>query len=198
MTFHRCVTLDAKRQQTDSLKVQTDLCQGSYRPRMALPAVTRFQLGMFTFGPPHAVTLHGVCKATMQARPELVGFSTWPLFCPHYKSNGVTITVNACRVTVLTACLTGAEPAASTSRVSGRQRRQARQWTLQVPLWLHPCSNLFCPGTLLPKTLCSLYLFFKPMSFWNSSDETRFNGTLVWFLLWPRRTEGGLCVSSGS
>ena len=33
LKFQRYVVLDAKRQQTGSLQVKTDLCQGSYRPR---------------------------------------------------------------------------------------------------------------------------------------------------------------------
>lgn len=39
LKFQRYVILNAKRQLTGSLKVTTDLCQGSYRFRTRLPAM---------------------------------------------------------------------------------------------------------------------------------------------------------------
>ena len=58
LTFQRYVILDAERQLTGSLKVNTDLYQGSYRTTetTVTTALTSFSLGMFMFRPSDVVT----------------------------------------------------------------------------------------------------------------------------------------------
>lgn len=64
-------------------EVKTDLCQGiSYKPGTGPPSVTCCMLGMSAFGQCCVVTLVslGLLRPAMEASPELVKFSTWPLF----------------------------------------------------------------------------------------------------------------------
>lgn len=54
---------------TGPLRVKTDFCPGSYRPSTRLPAVTRLESGICTFGPARVATLGvpGACRGSRVA-----------------------------------------------------------------------------------------------------------------------------------
>lgn len=74
------VIIDVKRQWTGSLTGKIDLCQGSYKPNMLVFARDPPLLRNFYVHPVWLLLFAVFVGSTMQAFPELIWFSMWPLF----------------------------------------------------------------------------------------------------------------------